>query len=128
MKTQSPHLLIFSVFQSRLSVYENLQEHHAVKNNLTENKIPHIEVKGKYKGGTELGLIVPASYKKIVNEFCSQYKQECFLEHHPDRHCDLVYLDGKRESLGTLIEVSKDRAEKMDAYTQTPDGRYFITE
>lgn len=127
MKAQSSHLLIFSVFQVDKTPEENLKAHKITEENMRMAKVPHIPVQGSYRNTKELGFIVPVEQRDLVKSLCHQYKQESYLEHHKDRHCELVFTDF-RLPLGTMVETTKEKAEASEAYTLTPDGRYFITE
>ena len=128
MKSQSPHLLIFSVFQSNMPADQNYKAHLSTQETLKLSGIPYIPVQGAYKGVKELGFIVSADQRKVVDDICKQYNQESYLEHHNDRYCELICADGTSKPLGTMVETTKDKAEKSDAYTLTPDGRYFVVE
>ena len=128
MKAQSSHLFIFSVFQSNKPAEENYKAHLSTQETLKLSNIPYIPVQGAYKSIKELGFIVPADQRKIVADMCKKHNQESYLEHHNDKYCELICADGTSKPLGTMVEITKDKAEKLDAYTLTPDGRYFIVE
>lgn len=127
MKAQSPHLLIFSVFQVDKTPEENLKAHKITEENMRMAGIPHIPVQGSYRNTKELGFIVSVDQRPLVKSLCHQYRQESYLEHFKDRHCELVFTDF-RVPIGTMVEATKEKAEKSESYTLTPDGRYFVTE
>ena len=127
MKSDSSHVLIFSVFQPDKPIKVNLANHEKAKEILIKNKISFIPSTGWYEKNSELSFIVLAEHRNIVQSLCRDYNQACYLEHHKDRSCEAVFEEGRRVKLGKMTEVSEKKAKESDSYTQTPDGRYFTT-
>lgn len=125
MKSQSSHILIFSVFQADKPSRENYVNHAIVKEILVKNKIPFIPVLGSYENTAELSFIVSVEHRNLVQTLCNTYNQACYLEHHKDRFCEAVFQEGRRVKLGTMTEVSEKKAKELGSFTKTPDGRFF---
>lgn len=91
--------------------------------------LPVLELEGKYNGTEERSILVRGfEHRSIVEKLCKEFNQECYLESHNDRSTALVYPDGHRESLGTLIPVSRSEAEAVGSWSYNPEVRqYFIT-
>jgi hypothetical protein len=127
MKSESSHVLIFSVFQPDKSRHENLVNHAKVKDLLTKSGVKFIPCAGWYQRKAELSFIVLVEHRNLVQTLCRDYNQACYLEHHKDRSCEAVFQEGKRVKLGMMTEVSQKTAEEAESCTKTPDGRYFTT-
>jgi len=88
---------------------------------------------GSYKGETENSyLIITKSledYRRALLCARAAY-QESILFLRPDRSAFLEYIDsGSRTELGQWVEVSRDRADALDAWTLDPaTGRYYVAE
>jgi UDP-2,3-diacylglucosamine pyrophosphatase LpxH len=128
MLSQSTNLLIFSVFQSSKPMLENLYAHDKVKQSLKKSGINYIPCVGQYQGNTELSFIVSIENQTLVQDLCKQYNQESYLIHHGDRFCELMCSDGKTKPIGYMKEVTEAQAKTLEAWTKTPDDRYFICE
>lgn len=129
MKSQSPHLIFVSCYQSDLPEVGNACNHYELLNKLRLLSVPYIEAFGCYKGKQERTVILEGQYARVADMIVREYNQESYLEHHNDRQCDIVYANGAREKLGTLEEVSETEAWKLDAWTSvdTVNGTRFFT-
>lgn len=127
MKSQSPHLVIVSCYQTDLPEVGNARNHYDLAEKLKLLSVPFTEVIGCYKGKIENSFMIPAVYERVARMIMNEYNQECYLEHHNDRSCELVYPNGARTKIGIMTEVPKEEAEKSIAWTLVPEtGRYFI--
>jgi hypothetical protein len=121
------NILIFSVFQTNTSRELNESRHRDVLARLQRSGVPAIELQGKYNGNEELSILVDGfNHRADVEYFCREFNQECYLESHNDRATSLVFPDGTRQKLGTLVAASKDEAEASGSYPYNPNSGYFI--
>jgi hypothetical protein len=120
-------LLVFSVFQRSESTHVNNVAHEMVLTWLRDAGIPVVALRGKYDGTEELSILVDGfQHRSVVERICREYKQECYIELHPDRFASLVFLDGKRRDLGMLQSVPEHEALGADGYLYNPRSGYFI--
>ena len=61
--------VIFSVFQSRLSHQDNMDNHKKVLRHLEDFGFKYKVVEGVYRGESELSILVPALFIRISNPF-----------------------------------------------------------
>jgi len=128
MKSQSPHLVIVSCYQKDLPEVGNVKNHFDLVNQLNLLSVPYIECEGVYDGVKEKSLIFAGQYKRVAEMICREYNQVCYLEHHNDRSCELIYSNGVKTKLGIMKEVTIKETEGKD-HTYVPStGRYFIVE
>lgn len=123
-------ILIFSVFQKNRQDYENQDNTQGVLNILDFFNIGHKVLKGVYQGISEDSILVldTPENRSMVEEFCSQFNQECYLYSDTERDSFLVYPDNSMVSIGTLKPVSKDLASKQDGYSlDVTTNTYWIT-
>lgn len=129
MRTLSPDIMIFSVFQKHLHVNVNTHVHNEVLTAMRDAGLPVIELQGRYNGVNELSILVQGfEHRAAVEHACKSFNQECYLESYNDRATSLVYPDGRRESIGTLTNVSESEAKAAIGYSFNPiSGQYFVT-
>lgn len=102
-------------------IYEYADDYIAVKTEL---------VRGVYKGKGERTLCFNVTSMdkavKIAEVFRVEFNQECVLAVYHGS-CFLIYPDNLSEYIGEWTEVSRDYAEKQDAYTMYPlTGKYYV--
>ena len=124
-----PNLLIVSVFQDSVLEDINRARHGNALKVLQSKGVPCIELQGRYLGKNELSILVQGfENRELVERLSSEFNQKCYLESYNDRATFLVYPDGRRDSIGTLQNVSQDEAEAADGYSFNPiSGQYFIS-
>lgn len=128
-REQKP-IAIFSVDQKTLTERENTENYHKVLKQLVNLEIPHKRVVGvyTYEDGTKVkenSILVETKDKTLIDLICSQHNQECWLYSNEHRESMLKYQD-RSEFIGQLQEVSKDKAESLQAYTYCPkQGRFY---
>ena len=84
---------------------------------------------GMWEGFMEQAYIVNASdYYAIVEPSGYVDNQECVLMVPGDTRqpCTLTYKDGRREPLGSMIEIPHTKAKEADGWTFIPKtGKYY---
>lgn len=123
-----PNILIVSVFQNHLHKDVNTHVHNETLKAMIDAGIPAIELQGRYKGVNELSILVEGfEYRQTVEKIAKSFNQESYLESHNDRHTNLIFLNGSVQSIGTLTPVSKEEAEKADAFSYNAHvNQYYI--
>jgi len=110
-------------------LYENILifsgEERLIREVLNQKDISYQSCVGSYKGKTEPSFIVNAKYRRVVEALCYVNNEECYMESHNDRYCDLVYRDGRRESIGKLVQV--DNPDNIDSWTHDTLSNTFWT-
>lgn len=138
----STELIIFSVFQSDLSIRENINNHDKIKNKLKKIGIPFKEIEGVYKNSKELSFVTiikkGISDSKDIKDIAKEFNQECILSLgeiivHGLRKATLQYINAEYRTAGKDIgyfrQRAKEIAQKEDCYTFDPvTGNYFIVE
>lgn len=115
------NILIFSVFQKNQTEESNKAAHVQVLQALRDSGIPSMELQGKYNGTPELSILVDGfEYRQTVEKACKAFNQECYLESHNDRATSLVFPDGSRQHIGTLVAASQSEAEASGSYSYNP--------
>ncbi len=100
---------------------------------LDDLNISHKVCHGSYKGETEKSWLVNLEHFNVLKSSGVLTKQESVLILGPwvgsvsgHRPATLQFLDGAPSaSLGYVVPVSKEIAERQEAYTET-EGQYFI--
>ena len=129
---------IFSVFQTRLSKDENLENHRKVLNHLKTFGLKFKVVEGVYRGESELSILVPVINQvfdySTVEQLAHIYDQQCILFVDSDRNAELRFMvksfdaslnQVKSEKLGKFIATTKGIATQCENYTK--DGNdYYI--
>ena len=131
--------VIFSVFQSRLSKDENLENHKKVLRHLKDFGLRFKVVEGVYRGESELSILVPVINQVFdlatVEQLAHIYNQHSILFVDSDRNAELKFMvkpfDAslnelpKSEKLGKFIATTKGVATQCENYTK--DGNdYYI--
>ena len=130
--------VIFSVFQSRLSKDENLENHKKVLNHLKTFGLRFKVVEGVYRGESELSILVPVINQvfdySTVEQLAHIYNQHSILFVDSDRNAELRFMvksfdaslnQVKSEKLGKFIAPTKGIATQCENYTK--DGNdYYI--
>ena len=130
--------VIFSLFQSRLSKDENLEDHKKVLRHLKDFGLKFKVVEGVYRGESELSILVPVINQvfdlSTVEQLAHIYDQQCILFVDSDRNAELRFMvksfdaslnQVKSEKLGKFIATTKGIATQCENYTK--DGNdYYI--
>ena len=131
--------VIFSVFQSRLSKADNLENHKKVLKHLKNFGLKFKVVEGVYRGESELSIMVPIINQVFdyptVKQIAHIYDQHSILFVDSDRNAELRFMvkafDAslnelpKSEKLGKFIATTKGIATQCNSYTK--DGNdYYI--
>ena len=131
--------VIFSVFQTRLSKDENLENHEKVLRHLKDFGLKFKVVEGVYRGESELSILVPVINQvfdlSTVEQLAHIYNQHSILFVDSDRNAELKFMvkpfDAslnelpKSEKLGKFIATTKGVATQCENYTK--DGNdYYI--
>jgi hypothetical protein len=130
--------VIFSVFQSRLSKDENLENHRKVLKHLKTFGLKFKVVEGVYRGESELSILVPVINQVFdlatVEQLAHIYDQQCILFVDSERNAELRFMvksfdaslnQVKSEKLGKFVATTKGIATQCENYTK--DGNdYYI--
>ena len=130
--------VIFSVFQTRLSKDENLENHKKVLKHLKNFGLKFKVVEGVYRGESELSILVPVINQVFdlatVEQLAHIYDQHSILFVDSDRNAELRFMvkafdaslnQVKSEKLGKFIATTKGIATQCENYTK--DGNdYYI--
>jgi hypothetical protein len=130
--------VIFSVFQSRLSKDENLENHKKVLKHLKTFGLRFKVVEGVYRGESELSILVPVINQVFdlatVEQLAHIYDQQCILFVDSERNAELRFMvksfdaslnQVKSEKLGKFVATTKGIATQCENYTK--DGNdYYI--
>lgn len=130
MRSINSNIMIFSVYRSGTSSFDNYYAHRKAVENFQHAGIPFVELEGVFNGVKELSIMVLGfQYRQIVESYSREYNQECYLESHNDRVTFLVYPDGSRIRLGVLRSVSQSEALAARGYTYRPDtNTYYLAD
>ena len=129
--------VIFSVFQSRLSHQDNMDNHKKVLRHLKDFGLRFKVVEGVYRGESELSILVPVINQVFdlatVEQLAHIYNQHSILFVDSDRNAELKFMvkpfDAslnelpKSEKLGKFIATTKGVATQCENYTK--DGNDF---
>jgi len=131
--------VIFSVFQSKLSHQDNMDNHNKVLRHLKDFGLRFKVVEGVYRGESELSILVPVINQVFdlatVEQLAHIYNQHSILFVDSDRNAELKFMvksfDAslnelpKSEKLGKFIATTKGVATQCENYTK--DGNdYYI--
>ena len=130
--------VIFSVFQTRLSKDENLENHKKVLKHLKNFGLKFKVVEGVYRGESELSILVPIINQVFdyptVKQLACIYEQHSILFVDSDRNAELRFMvkafdaslnQVKSEKLGKFVATTKGIATQCENYTK--DGNdYYI--
>ena len=131
--------VIFSVFQSRLSKADNLENHKKVLRHLKDFGLRFKVVEGVYRGESELSILVPVINQVFdlatVEQLAHIYNQHSILFVDSDRNAELMFIvkpyDAllkelpKSEKLGKFIATTKGIATQCENYTKDGNNYYI---
>ena len=130
--------VIFSVFQSRLSHQDNMDNHKKVLRHLKDFGLNYKVVEGVYRGESELSILVPVINQVFdlatVEQLAHIYNQHSILFVDSDRNAELKFmvkafdenLDQVRsEKLGKFIATTKGIATQCENYTKDGNNYYI---
>ena len=130
--------VIFSVFQSRLSHQDNMDNHKKVLRHLKDFGFNYKVVEGVYRGESELSILVPVINQVFdlatVEQLAHIYNQHSILFVDSDRNAELKFmvkafdenLDQVRsEKLGKFIATTKGIATQCENYTKDGNNYYI---
>ena len=131
--------VIFSVFQSRLSHQDNLDNHKKTLNHLKAFGLKFKVVEGVYRGESELSILVPVINEVFdlatIEQIAHIYEQHSILFVDSDRNAELRFMvkpfDAslnelpKSEKLGKFISTTKGIATQCDNYTKDGNNYYI---
>ena len=131
--------VIFSVFQSKLSHQDNLDNHKKTLNHLKAFGLKFKVVEGVYRGESELSIMVPVINEVFdlatVEQLAHIYEQHSILFVDSDRNAELRFMvkpfDAslnelpKSEKLGKFISTTKGIATQCENYTKDGENYYI---
>ncbi len=131
--------VIFSVFQSRLSHADNLDNHKKVLRHLKDFGLKFKVVEGVYRGESELSILVPVINEVFdlatVEQLAHIYEQHSILFVDSDRNAELRFMvkpfDAslnelpKSEKLGKFVSTTRGIATQCDNYTKDGNNYYI---
>ena len=131
--------VIFSVFQSRLSHADNLDNHKKTLNHLKAFGLKFKVVEGVYRGESELSILVPVINEVFdlatIEQLAHIYEQHSILFVDSDRNAELRFMvkpfDAslnelpKSEKLGKFISTTRGIATQCDNYTKDGNNYYI---
>ena len=128
MKQLSSEFFIVSVYESSKAATINSLSHNNMLCTLDMLSVPYQSIVGAYKNIEEESILIPIQYERIVQMIARDHNQESYLKHNNDRSCELIYSNGYIEKIGTMVEVSENKARSKNAWSRGVDGRFFIVE
>jgi hypothetical protein len=130
--------VIFSVFQSRLSHRDNMDNHKKVLRHLKDFGLKYKVVEGVYRGESELSILVPVINQVFdlatVEQLAHIYNQHSILFVDSDRNAELKFMvkafdenldQVKTEKLGKFIATTKGIATQCENYTKDGNNYYI---
>ena len=130
--------VIFSVFQSRLSHQDNMDNHKKVLRHLKDFGFNYKVVEGVYRGESELSILVPVINQVFdlatVEQLAHIYNQHSILFVDSDRNAELKFMvkafdenldQVKTEKLGKFIATTKGIATQCNSYTKDGNNYYI---
>jgi len=97
---------------------------------IAELRLPFKQSIGVYKGSKERSFVVVVNDQAEIDTLAGfafkSFGQESILHQDSNQLARLVYSDGKMETLGKLVQVSKELAETLENYT-VMDGKFYTT-
>ena len=130
--------VIFSVFQSRLSHQDNMDNHKKVLKHLKDFGLRFKVVEGVYRGESELSILVPVINQVFdlatVEQLAHIYNQHSILFVDSDRNAELKFMvkafdenldQVKSEKLGKFIATTKGIATQCENYTKDGNNYYI---
>lgn len=127
MKNITERLYIFTTWNADKDTNE--LRYSSLFNALKSNNRAVVKANGRYNGANEPSFVLTGdnNFEEIIKDICATHKQECFMVVYPAQGAvaELVYNNGVRKDIGKFTRVSKDEAEKAQAYTEL-DGVYYV--
>ena len=130
--------VIFSVFQSRLSKADNMDNHKKVLRHLEDFGLKYKVVEGVYRGESELSILVPVINQVFdlatVEQLAHIYNQHSILFVDSNRNAELKFMvkafdenldQVKTEKLGKFIATTKGIATQCENYTKDGNNYYI---
>ena len=121
-------VVILSAELSSLSLTENDRRTTLLNDMIAELKLPFKPAKGVYKGSAENSFVVvvndQADIDTLTNFAFKSFAQESVLHQDSNQLARLIYANGTMETLGKLVQVDKETAQKLDNYTVMEDKFY----
>jgi len=130
--------VIFSVFQSKLSHQDNMDNHKKVLRHLKDFGLRFKVVEGVYRGESELSILVPVINQVFdlatVEQLAHIYNQHSILFVDSDRNAELKFMvkafdenldQVKTEKLGKFIATTKGIATQCENYTKDGNNYYI---
>jgi len=130
--------VIFSVFQSKLSHQDNMDNHNKVLKHLKDFGLRFKVVEGVYRGESELSILVPVINQVFdlatVEQLAHVYNQHSILFVDSDRNAELKFMvkpfdaslnQVKSEKLGKFIATTKGVATQCENYTKDGNNYYI---
>ena len=130
--------VIFSVFQSKLSHQDNMDNHNKVLKHLKDFGLRFKVVEGVYRGESELSILVPVINQVFdlatVEQLAHIYNQHSILFVDSDRNAELKFMvkpfdaslnQVKSEKLGKFIATTKGVATQCENYTKDGNNYYI---
>ena len=130
--------VIFSVFQSRLSHQDNMDNHKKVLRHLEDFGFKYKVVEGVYRGESELSILVPVINQVFdlatIEQLAHIYNQQSILFVDSDRNAELKFMvkafdenldQVKSEKLGKFIATTKGVATQCENYTKDGNNYYI---
>jgi hypothetical protein len=123
-------VVILSAELSKLSSAENDRRTVLLNDMIAELKLPFKSAKGVYKGSAENSFVVivreQADIDTLTGFAFKAFGQESVLHQDSNQLARLIYADGKMETLGKLVQVSKELTASLDNYT-VMEGKFYTT-
>jgi hypothetical protein len=123
-------VVILSAELSKLSSVENDRRTVLLNDMITELRLPFKSAKGVYKGSAENSFVVivreQADIDTLTGFAFKAFGQESVLHQDANQLAQLIYANGKTETLGKLVQVPKELAETLDNYT-IMEGKFYTT-
>ncbi len=123
-------VVIMSAELSSLNSVENVRRTLLLNDMIAELRLPFKQSIGVYKGSKERSFVVVVNDQAEIDTLAGfafkSFGQESILHQDSNQLARLVYSDGKMETLGKLVQVSKELAETLENYT-VMDGKFYTT-
>jgi hypothetical protein len=124
-------LMILSAELKDNTIAMNMRATDNLERFLDEIKASYIKCKGVYKGEAEISFLVKIPSNEIefgLSDIAfKEFDQESVLIQDSQGKCFLKYANGSTEDIGKLTSITEKEAEKIDAYTKLPSGKYLAT-
>lgn len=123
-------VVILSAELNRQDSFTNDRRTTLLNDMIAELRLPFKKAVGVYKGSKENSFVVvvneQADIDTLANFAFKSFGQKSILHQDSNQLARLIYADGKAETLGKLVQVSKELAETLDNYT-VMDGKFYTT-